>query len=239
MSFLAPPLERCRLTQPFGVDWTGGSIPLGNGRYGGYKDMGLKGHPGWDFSATTGTKVIACMDGELHYHDGGAGYGREIRIRSRILGLEAVYGHLEKPLVKNGTVFGGDEIALSDNTGASSGPHLHIGLRRIEYALSGAGPFFPDKDNGYGGYIDPAPFFAPDIFALPVDKGYGIAPVSVLEFAPAFLYFLRSQKRAPTYREYRALRFGRWDLRAVLDPALRPVWEEMSKPEARKRGIVR
>jgi len=80
---------------------------------------------------------------------------------------------------------------------------------------------------------------AGEVFDLPVDRGYRLNPVSIFEFAPAMLYFIKSQKRLPSFREYKALRWGRWDLRAVLDPAMFPVWSEFSKFEAIKNGLVK
>ena len=229
---LTAPLKKMRLTQPYGVNY-GPTADF-------YTKLGLKAHNGWDLSCQTGTDVYAVMNGDLIYHDGGTGYGREMRIRNRELGLEVVYAHLESQVATNGLVNAGDLIAKSDNTGYSTGPHLHFGIRKIFWSPSGAGPYLKDSDNGYFGYIDPAPFFADDIFALPVDKFYGNkTPPSVLAFAPAFLYFLRTQRRVPTTREYNGLRYGYWPLRDVLDPAMFMVWSEMSYPEAKKRGIVK
>jgi len=33
------------------------------------------------------------------------------------------------------------------------------------------------------------------------------------------------------------LRYGRWDIRAVLDDSMFPITSEMTKPEAKKRGL--
>ena len=74
----------------------------------------------------TGTPVIAPADGtveKIAYQARGA--GRYVVIRhSRE--YQTVYMHLSRPLVKAGqTVKKGERIALSGNTGGSTGPHLH------------------------------------------------------------------------------------------------------------------
>lgn len=83
-------------------------------------------HKGVDFAMPTGTPVIAPADGtveKIAYQARGA--GRYVVIRhSRE--YQTVYMHLSRPLVKAGqTVKKGERIALSGNTGGSTGPHLH------------------------------------------------------------------------------------------------------------------
>ncbi|MDK9560921.1 murein DD-endopeptidase MepM [Gallibacterium anatis] len=83
-------------------------------------------HKGVDFSMPIGTPIIAPADGvvvKVSYQAGGAGryvmlrHGRE---------YQTVYMHLSRPLVKPGqSVKKGQRIALSGNTGRSTGPHLH------------------------------------------------------------------------------------------------------------------
>ncbi|VEG70973.1 metalloprotease [[Pasteurella] aerogenes] len=83
-------------------------------------------HKGVDFSLPIGTPIIAPADGTVEkvaYQANGAGrylmirHGRE---------YQTVYMHLSKILVKAGqSVKRGERIALSGNTGRSTGPHLH------------------------------------------------------------------------------------------------------------------
>ena len=57
------------------------------------------------------------------------GYGKYIVVRHSN-GLETIYAHLSKFLVKiNQPVYAGEPIALGGNTGRSSGAHLHFETR--------------------------------------------------------------------------------------------------------------
>jgi murein DD-endopeptidase MepM/ murein hydrolase activator NlpD len=118
-----------------------------------YKQFGLKGHNGIDFRAKVGTPLYASCDGTIKIgNDGAGGYGKYVRIFKD--NLELVYGHLSKILVEDGQkVYMGDKIALSGNTGFSTGPHLHFGLRfRDEKGK------ITNYLNGYLGYTDPATY---------------------------------------------------------------------------------
>lgn len=239
--FLFPPLKKMRLTQPFGVDYLGNNGPGGKS----YADIGLaKGHNGWDLSAQTGTEVFAACDGEIQYTEGGQGFGNDMRLRSRADGLEIVHGHLLDAVAKSGPVKRGDLIAHTNNTGFSTGPHLHWGVRKIFWRADGSGPYVENYDNGFYGYIDPTPLFSPDVFDLPVDQQYGLTNQtpgvpSEIEWMKTNVWFFKNLKRLMSPRERNAFRYGFWDLRTVLDPAMYQVWTEMTKPEAVRRGIAK
>ncbi|HEY0208650.1 murein DD-endopeptidase MepM [Acerihabitans sp.] len=82
-------------------------------------------HRGVDFAMPTGTPVLAVGDGEVIVSKNGDGAGNYVAIRH---GRQYTtrYMHLKKLLVKPGQkVKRGDRIALSGNTGRSTGPHLH------------------------------------------------------------------------------------------------------------------
>jgi len=82
-------------------------------------------HKGVDFAMPQGTPVLSVGDGEVVVakRSGAAGYYVAIR-HGRTYTTR--YMHLRKLLVKNGQkVKRGDRIALSGNTGRSTGPHLH------------------------------------------------------------------------------------------------------------------
>lgn len=82
-------------------------------------------HRGIDFAMPQGTAVMAVGDGEVLVakNSGAAGYMVTIRHGRS---YTTRYMHLKKILVKPGQkVKRGDHIALSGNTGRSTGPHLH------------------------------------------------------------------------------------------------------------------
>ncbi|GGA58320.1 hypothetical protein GCM10011490_05280 [Pseudoclavibacter endophyticus] len=90
-------------------------------------------HRGLDFAAPTGTPIGAIADGvvtEAMYTDGG-GLGLHVVVEHEIDGhnVTSVYGHLDYQSI---TVEVGDEVRAGErlgsvgNTGASTGPHLHL-----------------------------------------------------------------------------------------------------------------
>jgi len=84
-------------------------------------------HEGIDLAADEGTSVLSAECGVVSYvSENAGGYGKYIRI-DHGFGLQTAYGHLSKIDVTVGqTVSAGQQIALSGNTGNSTGPHLHF-----------------------------------------------------------------------------------------------------------------
>ena len=86
-------------------------------------------HRGTDFAVITGTSLQSPADGRVvksAYQANGAGNYVVIRHDN---GYKTRYMHLSKRLVSEGDrVSIGQEIALSGNTGRSTGPHLHYEL---------------------------------------------------------------------------------------------------------------
>ncbi len=83
-------------------------------------------HKGIDWAVPKGTAVYASCGGTVAKAGWGSGYGYVIYINHPD-GRQTRYGHLSKVLVKAGqTVKQGEKIALSGNTGITSGPHLHF-----------------------------------------------------------------------------------------------------------------
>jgi murein DD-endopeptidase MepM/ murein hydrolase activator NlpD len=93
-------------------------------------------HPGIDLRAKMRTKVVAPADAVVEY----AGYHKKgygnLVILHHNYGFKTVYGHLSKLKVKTGdSIKKGQLVALTGNTGLSSGPHLHYEVRFAGRAL--------------------------------------------------------------------------------------------------------
>lgn len=83
-------------------------------------------HKGVDWATPVGTAVMASCTGTVSRAGWGKGYGYVVYINHSD-GRQTRYGHLSKVLVKQGqTVTQGQKIALSGNTGVSTGPHIHF-----------------------------------------------------------------------------------------------------------------
>lgn len=83
-------------------------------------------HRGIDWATPTGTAVMASSTGTVVRAGWGSGYGYVVYI-NHADGRQTRYGHLSKVLVSTGQkVTQGQKIALSGNTGVSTGPHLHF-----------------------------------------------------------------------------------------------------------------
>ncbi|MBD3380827.1 MAG: peptidoglycan DD-metalloendopeptidase family protein [candidate division Zixibacteria bacterium] len=92
-------------------------------------------HYGVDISVKEGTKMYATADGVVEFSGWDDYYGKIIILdhsgEKRGEGYQTVYGHNLVNLVSEGEVVKkGDLIALSGNTGRSTGPHIHYEIRR-------------------------------------------------------------------------------------------------------------
>ena len=103
----------------------------------GYRPRFGRMHKGIDLRAAIGDTVRAAFSGKVRltkYERGGYGFYVIVRHDN---GLETVYGHLSRFLVKpEQVVKAGQPIALSGNTGGSTGPHLHFETRFMGYAIN-------------------------------------------------------------------------------------------------------
>lgn len=115
-------------------------------RYG-YRRRFRRQHKGIDLKAHTGDTVRSAFNGKIrltNYERKGYGYYVIIRHEN---GLETVYGHLSKFLVKEDQyVKAGEPIALAGNTGRSFGSHLHFETRYMGVPINPEAIFdFPNQ----------------------------------------------------------------------------------------------
>ncbi|MFW6016337.1 MAG: peptidoglycan DD-metalloendopeptidase family protein, partial [bacterium] len=93
-------------------------------------------HTGIDIAVPIGTPVYSVEDGIVVHSDWSGGYGKLIIIKHRNNTL-SYYAHNHQTLVKKGEKVGqGKIIALSGNTGQSTGPHLHFEIRKNKKHLN-------------------------------------------------------------------------------------------------------
>ena len=105
-------------------------------------------HNGLDIKVYIGDTIRAAFDGRIRmvkYER--RGYGKYVVIRHDN-GLETIYGHLSKQLVKEDDfVKAGDVIGLGGNTGRSTGSHLHFETRFLGQVINPEFLFdFPKQD---------------------------------------------------------------------------------------------
>jgi murein DD-endopeptidase len=113
------------ITSPFGAV---GDTPLRT-----------KPHGGVDFGCPLNTPLEACFDGTVvsvykacQKPERNWQFGNWLVLVGYKTGTYAIYAHLNGFLVKQGEkVAKGHTIALSGNSGNSTGPHLHFQLQRL------------------------------------------------------------------------------------------------------------
>ncbi len=114
-----PPVENV-VTSEYGTRW---------GRF----------HAGTDCRVKVGDSIRSAFDGKVRITKmgkGKKGYGYFIVVRHDN-GLETLYAHLSKILVKpDQIVKSGEIIGLGGNTGRSTGPHLHFEMRFLGNAFN-------------------------------------------------------------------------------------------------------
>ena len=86
-------------------------------------------HQGIDIGVNEGTTIVAAMTGKVSLVSDEGEYGTHVKIVNE--DITTIYAHCSKILVKEGeTIKKGQKIALSGNTGRTTGPHLHFEIRR-------------------------------------------------------------------------------------------------------------
>lgn len=116
-------------------------------------DRGTHRHSGIDLAVPVGTKVAAAKGGQVSFAGWGNGYGYRVVI-DHDDGTQTTYNHLSDIGVKVGDkVRAGSTVALSGNTGNSTGPHLHFEVKAD------------------GRYVDPSLYFDFDNGTVAADEG--------------------------------------------------------------------
>jgi len=144
---------------PIQMPWLTGAAYYINGGYSyGCGDHKLRDFDAIDFALPNNTAVVATAAGIAHpiaqnaYTDG---YGNVVWV-DHGGGLVSVYGHLGSFAVNDGQSVGqGQVIGYSDNTGNSSGPHLHFAMHtNTSYSdpLFTGTAFLPEPMSGYTGF---------------------------------------------------------------------------------------
>lgn len=115
-----------------------------------YARFGMAGHNGVDFAVPEATNIHAVDRGTVvEVRDDPEGYGLYVKLRHAW--GESLYAHLRGQGVREGHELDkGEFLGVSGNTGNSTGPHLHFGMRVNPYARG-----YP-----YDGYSDPLPYLS-------------------------------------------------------------------------------
>lgn len=133
---------------------------------------GAFGHNGLDLMAKHGQPVYSSFDGwveEIQTEEArGLGLGiisTELypctELKDKLVQFKARYWHLKSFEVERGQpVKKGQLIGYADNTGYSSGDHLHYELKPVE--LVGGEPRNLLQNNGFYGAVDPMPYMESD-----------------------------------------------------------------------------
>ncbi len=119
-----------------------------------YSAFGLIAHNGRDVACPIGTPVTTMHPGVCWPYEDSGGYGNTVEVWYPTLSNNAAYktivAHLSEIKVQYGQkVNAGDLLGLSGNTGNSTGPHVHYGIK----LLAGKNP-------GYRDWIDIRPWLA-------------------------------------------------------------------------------
>ncbi len=87
-------------------------------------------HNGLDIENRRGTEVRAVVEGKVIFAEYKGNSGKLVIIQHKD-GYQSIYAHLDEIKTKKGSTVGrGDIIGKVGNTGISTGPHLHFGIRK-------------------------------------------------------------------------------------------------------------
>ncbi|MCH5328072.1 MAG: peptidoglycan DD-metalloendopeptidase family protein [Coprobacter sp.] len=131
------PYKTTQLPDSFAIDVSDYCMPVPGYKTSDYGWRWKRMHRGVDLKLQVGDSVRAAFSGKVRITKYDArGYGYYVLLRHEN-GLETIYGHLSKILVRpNQIVKKGEVIALGGNTGRSTGPHLHFETRFLGIDLN-------------------------------------------------------------------------------------------------------
>lgn len=119
----------------------------------GYRASFRRMHEGLDVKVYIGDTIRAAFDGKVRIvKNNASGWGKYVVLRHPN-GLETLYGHLSKQLVKEDAIVkAGDPIGLGGNTGRSRGSHLHLETRFMGVPINPAEMFDFENQDVTGDY---------------------------------------------------------------------------------------
>lgn len=139
-----------------------------------YKSVGMRCHGGYDWGAKDGETVCfdcSCSGYVLNTEiDSAGGLGVNIITETDGLILKHRYWHFKSfNVVAGQKVDSGDIIGWADNTGMSTGTHLHRDVKEMIKDANG-NLSIKDRNNGTFGTIDYAPYFVNEFVVDVVDN---------------------------------------------------------------------
>lgn len=133
----------------FSVTFAFGAQPTNEDIKKKFQEWGIVGHNGLDFGLSAGNEVFACDSGKVVQSGDNGDFGISITIEHSW--GQSIYGHLSETKVNvDDEVQPNKIIGLSGSSGVAFGEHLHFAIK----------PNNPDANNGYLGFIDPAPYLS-------------------------------------------------------------------------------
>lgn len=139
-----PDISKIKFGRPFiGSYWLTQKFGVNPANYRPYN-----GHTGIDWGMPIGTNIVAVEDGEVIEAETYGDWGNYVKIKHSW--GHSVYAHLNEIFVNRGDkVVQREVIGKSGNTGRSTGPHLHFGVRFEPY----------NRSDEWNGYSNPGPHF--------------------------------------------------------------------------------
>jgi len=150
-------------------NWFNHDLTLEQGQlvYTGVVQKGKRKHVGYDWSMPIGTPILAAAAGTVTIAAEGIDHcpnmepedrpSKMVRVLHDGGQYSTLYMHLDRIDVQKGQkVAAGQQLALSGNSGCSTGPHLHFGVTKVTNPSTGAGDAV-DPYGWEGTFPDPTP----------------------------------------------------------------------------------